>query len=164
MKTLHPLPLTAEAFAPFGTVTEMPAETGTNGIAAHAVSRAFLATERAPEPVLNLVRVEAIPKLLVVTQLEIHPHSGQSFLALDGAPSLIVVCQPDAQGRPDPEALLAFIARSDQVVTYDRGVLHHRLTPLRAAASFAMAMRQTGRGEDTVLLDLSDPVKVILGE
>lgn len=158
MTNLRPVPLTAATFAPFGTVTELPDDAG-HGFSL-TIERAFQADDAAPCPVVNLVQIETVPAPLMISQLEIHPHSSQSFLALDGAPSLIVVCQPRADGQPDPATLQAFIASPQQVVTYDRGVLHHRLTPLRHPARFAMAMRQTGQGGDTILLNLPNPVTV----
>jgi len=154
MTTLIAAPLTAEAFRPFGTVSDLSELSGLLPVPA-----AYAATGTATEPVLQLVRIEAVPQPLTIAGLEFHPHSAQTFLALDQAPSLIVVCDRGADGGPDPATLRAFVAQPTQIVTYRRGTLHHRLTPLRAPALFAMTMMHAAAG-DTVLVDLPEPVGV----
>ncbi|MBD0413913.1 ureidoglycolate lyase [Oryzicola mucosus] len=146
--------LTEEAFRPFGTVSDVSDLTGLLTI--HA---AYEAGEPASEPVLQLVKIESIPQPLTIVRLEIHPHSAQTFLSLDMAPSLVVVCEPNAAGEPDLATARAFIARPTQVVTYNRGVLHHRLTPLKTPAVFAMTMMHSSDG-DTVVFDLQEPIAV----
>jgi ureidoglycolate lyase len=92
--------------------------------------------------------------------LESHPFSAQTFLPLDMSPSIAVVCLRDADGKPDLSTLEAFIVQPDQIVTYKRNTLHHKLTPLSVPASFAMSMSQTGCGGDTIFHDLPVLVEI----
>lgn len=148
-------PLTSEAFRPFGEVFD----TSSLGGAAF-VNGTFDATKDAKLPVMQMVRVETVVSELTVSQLETHPFSSQTFLSLDQASSLVVVCEPDAVGLADVSTLQAFVAAPHQIVTYNRNVLHHKLTPLNALATFAMTMCQTGQGGDTVLHPLPEAVAI----
>lgn len=154
MISLTPQPLTQETFAPYGLVS------GLESAGSLVIEGAFDATEDAQKPVLQIVKIESAQQTVVITQLEAHPFSAQTFLPLDMAPSLIVVCDWNGTEGPDVATLKAFIAQPDQIVTYHRGVLHHRITPLAPLATFAMAMRQTNRGDDTVLYALGEPVSI----
>ncbi|MBR3379327.1 MAG: RNA methyltransferase, partial [Bacillus sp. (in: Bacteria)] len=73
---------------------------------------------------------QTLQQTILIKQLEAHPFSAQTFLPLDMAPSLIVVCDWNGTEGPDVATLKAFIAQPNQIVTYHRGVLHHRITPL----------------------------------
>ncbi|MCH4547326.1 ureidoglycolate lyase [Rhizobium changzhiense] len=157
MIPLVPQPLTQETFAPYGLVS------GLTTASSLLIDGAFDATEDAPKPVLQLVKIESPQQTVVIQQLEAHPFSAQTFLPLDMSPSLIVVCDWNGTKGPDAGTLKAFIAQPDQIVTYHRGVLHHKITPLAPLSTFAMAMRQTGRGGDTVLYELGEPTSVDLG-
>lgn len=148
-------PLTKEDFAPFGEVFDT---SQFNGSA--FVQETFIATDDAKRPVMQMVRVENVAQELTIRQLETHPFSSQTFLALDQCASLVIVCEPDASGRPDVATLRAFVAAPHQVVTYRRNVLHHKLTPLKAPATFAMTMCQTGVGADTIMHDLPQAVTI----
>lgn len=149
--------LTAEAFAPFGYVSE------TGDISSQlSVPHAYEGAQEATLPLLNIVRMKGIAERAEVSQLEIHPYSNQTFLPLDSTPSMIVVCEKAPDGTPDASSIKAFIAQPNQIVTYRQGVLHHLLTPIGAKGLFAMTMRQTGRGDDTVLYELAKPVRVTI--
>lgn len=154
MISIVPQPLTQETFAPYGLVS------GLTGAGSLLIEGAFEATEDAQQPVLQIVKIASPQQTVVIKQLEAHPFSAQTFLPLDMAPSLIVVCDWNGTEGPDVATLRAFIAQPDQTVTYHRGVLHHKITPLAPLATFAMAMRQTGRGGDTVLYELDKLVSV----
>lgn len=150
-------PLTAEAFARFGHVTETENLSGLLSL-----PQAYEGTDDARTPVLNLVRLDGVKGQVDVSHLETHPYSSQTFLPLDVSPSMIVVCDAAPGGGPDISTIKAFIARPNQIVTYGRGILHHRLTPIGAEGTFAMTMRQTGRGDDTVMHELAQPVTVTI--
>ncbi|KXG87227.1 ureidoglycolate lyase [Agrobacterium bohemicum] len=154
MISIVPQPLTQETFAPYGLVS------GLTEVGSLLIEDAFGATEDAQKPVLQVVKIASPQQIVVIKQLEAHPFSAQTFLPLDMAPSLIVVCDWNGTEGPDVATLKAFVARPDQIITYHRGVLHHKITPLAALATFAMAMRQTGRGGDTVIYELGEPVGV----
>jgi ureidoglycolate lyase len=153
MQTLELRPLTAEAFKPFGDVTD------THGGARRSpVPNAFERTAEAVEPRLWLATIASVPPLpLTLRTLERHPHSAQTFLPLD-APYIVVVCHSDAGGQPDIATLQAFRATARQGVTYARNVWHHGLTALEAPARFVVSMSFTGAGGDDVFVTLAEPV------
>lgn len=150
-------PLSAEAFAAFGHVSETESLSGLLPL-----PYAYESTDDAEIPVLNIVKLDGITGRAEVSHLEIHPHSNQTFLPLDLSSSLIVVCDAAPGGGPDVSTLKAFVAKPNQIVTYRQGVLHHRLTPIGAQGTFAMTMNQTGRGDDTVIYELAQPVTVTI--
>lgn len=152
-------PLTAEAFAPFGEV--VPLDGDARRVRAQG---AFERLAEAVEPrlwVATLQRAVALP--LVVTTLERHPLSAQTFIPLNGCAYLVVVCGADADGAPDPATLRAFEATPDQGVTYARGVWHHGLTALDAPARFVVCMSFSG-GDDDVFVPLAHPVRLVAEE
>ena len=99
---------------------------------------------------------------LQILQVEMHPHSAQTFLPLLGGASLIFVCESDAEGAPRPETGRAFRATGRQGICYRRGVWHHRLSPLETPSQYGVIMTHAAESEDTVILDLPEPV-VVLG-
>ncbi|MCZ7448433.1 ureidoglycolate lyase [Agrobacterium rhizogenes] len=155
MKPVIVRPLTAEAFAPFGSVADI---SSLDQLA--SLTHAYEGTGDAKTPVLQLVQAKAMPGARFISQMEIHPFSSQTFLPLDQSSSLIVVCEAGEDGTPDETTFQAFLAGPSQIVTYRCGVMHHRLTPLAPSGIFAMTMWQTGRGGDTVLYPLQTPVSV----
>ena len=149
-------PLTAEGFAPFGTVV---LHSGT--ARRHYVPRAFERTDEAGQPTLWVSQVAAAVTLpLIVRHLERHPFSAQPFLPLRGVEHLAVVCHSDAEGRPDLGTLRAFLVPQDHGVTYGRDVWHHGFTALDQPAEYAVVMSLTGRNDDDVFLDLDRPVEI----
>lgn len=155
MKPVVATPLTAEAFAPFGSVADISALENLVSL-----TDAYEGTGDARTPVLQLVQAKAMSGSPVISQMEIHPFSSQTFLPLDQSPSLVVVCEAGENGMPDETTFQAFLAGPSQIVTYRCGVMHHRLTPLAPSGRFAMTMWQTGSGGDTVLYPLQTPVSV----
>jgi ureidoglycolate lyase len=137
-------PLTAEAFAPFGDVLEAPPAPG----------RAYF------DGGLGNLRPEARPSFSMasrdpfdgasidVKELERHEFSSQTFLAIEAARWLIVVCPHAADGGPDASRALAFIASGGQGVTYRPDTWHHSLTVLDRPARFAVFMWRDGSTGD----------------
>jgi ureidoglycolate lyase len=155
MTSIVAAPLDPAAFAPFGTVSRAGPEPG-----AATIAGAFEGTAEAAIPILQLARIVAVEQPFTLRRLERHPFSAQSFVPLDGIAAIIVVAPSGPDGEPDLGRLKAFVAAGDQVVTYARGVWHQSLTPLSTPAAFAMVMRQTGRGDDTELRPLAEPVRI----
>lgn len=90
---------------------------------------------------------------LVIPMLERHPHSSQSFLALDSARWLVVLCPSDSRGEPDLTGAFALLAERGDAVCLHQGVWHAPLTVLEQPATFAMTMwrredRQDGEVRD----------------
>ena len=135
-------PLTAEAFAPFGTVID---RAGADPVPMNAgMARRFrdLASVEVvgegARVVIGLVEAQPHPLPLRLSLVERHPLGGQAFLPLNAAPFLVVVC-PDEGGRPGRP--LAFVTAPRQGVCYGRGVWHGVLSPLGAPQDFVVIDR-----------------------
>ena len=138
-QTLKPVPLTPEAFAPFGTVIAcglgelIPINAGTCE-RHHALASIECAPER--EPILSIFRADARKLPLELTMMERHPLGSQAFVPMEGRPWIAVVA-PDEGGRPG--APLAFLCRADQGVSYGANVWHHPLIALEGRSDFLVA-------------------------
>ena len=137
-------PLTAEAFAPFGEVLAAPADPG------RLYFEDGLGNGRpAARPSLSMVHrlpIEGLP--FEATLLERHEFSSQTFVPLDSGRWVVVVCPHAPGGGPDLSALRAFLARSDQGVTYRMNTWHHGLTVLDRPARLAVFMWRDGTSGD----------------
>lgn len=150
------VPLTAEAFAPFGIVV---AHRGDAALMPYP--EAFEHTAEAARTTMSVLRVTtAFQGPIAIPRLERHPYSAQSFIPLTGGRSLLVVCGAEADGRPSLSDVRAFVAASDQGVTYRRNVWHRSVTALEAPSEFVVLMTQTGRDDDTIFHDLESPLIV----
>ncbi|MCC7275211.1 MAG: ureidoglycolate lyase [Alphaproteobacteria bacterium] len=137
-------PLTAAAFAPYGDVLEAPAEAGRlyfedglGNLRAHA------------RPSLSMSLRANLDRLpLKATVLERHEFSSQSFVALEPARWLVIVCPHAAAGGPDVAGARAFLAGPGQGVTYRPNTWHHGLTVLDHPTRFAVFMWRDGTGGD----------------
>lgn len=137
-------PLTAAAFAPYGDVLDAPVEPGRSYFEAglgngrpHA-RPSFSMSNRAPSAGLPVE----------VKELERHEFSSQTFVAIDAARWLVVVCPHAASGGPDIVRAVAFIAHGGQGVTYRPNTWHHGLTVLDRPARFAIFMWRDGTAGD----------------
>lgn len=141
--TLTPLPLTAEAFAPYGQVIE-----------ASDAANHFSINDGNTERYHDLARIEpgpdghaivsifrGLPRSLpfAVSMMERHPLGSQAFIPMSGQPYLVVVAP--AGDPPSVESLKVFYCRGDQGVNYDTGVWHHPLLALDAVSDFIIIDR-----------------------
>ncbi|MGT2485372.1 ureidoglycolate lyase [Methylobacterium oryzae CBMB20] len=138
-------PLTAEAFAPFGTVIDAAAAAPrpmNAGMARrfHDLAAVEVVGEGA-RVVIGLVEAQPYPVPLRLGFVERHPLGAQAFLPLSAAPFLVVVC-PDAEGRPGPPQ--AFVTAPRQGICYARNTWHGVLTPY-------------GQPQDFVVIDRGGP-------
>lgn len=155
---LTAVPLTAEAFAPFGQVQSLSGQAPRRGHIPGAVER----TQEASEPQLWIATVpDPVVLPLAITKLERHPFSAQTFIPLNGSGYLVTVCQSTPDGAPDLATLRLFHATPDQAVTYRRNVWHAGLAPLQADARFVVSMSFTGRDDDDEFLPLETPVELL---
>ncbi len=136
MRTIRAEPLTAAAFAPFGTVLEAtgPSRPINQGMCrrfhdlcrpdivdGHAALSVFLAEPRALPYALDLI--------------ERHPLGSQAFLPMTQHPFLVVVSDgPAAVPR-------AFLTNGAQGINLHRGTWHGVLTPLAAPGLFTVLDR-----------------------
>ena len=150
-------PLTAEAFAPFGSVFEAPAEKGRLYLDAQlATARpgwsASLSVSRSGPPA-------TLP--LVATKMERHAYSTQTFVPIEPARYLIMVAPTAADGGPDAARARAFIARPGQGITYAMNTWHHPMTVLDSPAGFAVMMWRNGGLDDEHWHTLKEPIEIL---
>jgi ureidoglycolate lyase len=131
MRELTPEPLTADAFAPFGSVIEASdAAVKIDINQGHAVRYDALAetdcADGGGNVVLSLFRAKPLREL-VLKIFERHPLGSQSFVPLGGKPYLVAVAPA---GAFDPAAVRVFRAEGHQGVHYGKGVWHHFLLVL----------------------------------
>jgi ureidoglycolate lyase len=141
MQVLHPEPLTAAAFAPFGDVLEAAGDFRliNDGMCQRHHDRARIdvapevdAANRAGISIFN-----AVPRALPYSfdLIERHPEGSQAFLPMTQHPFLVIV-SPGPQHRPR-----AFLTNGAQGINLHRGVWHGVLTPLQAPGLFAVVDR-----------------------
>lgn len=141
--TLDVLPLTREAFAPFGEVIEASDAATRLTINAGNTERYHDLARIEPGPggrvIVSLFRGQPRTLPFTVTMMERHPLASQAFVPLSGRPYLVVV----APAGPAPAAreLKVFRARPDQGVNYAAGVWHHPLLALETACDFLVIDR-----------------------
>ena len=131
MRELTPEPLTAAAFAPFGSVIEASDAAAKLDInQGHAVRYDRLADidvgDGGSTPIASLFRARPLAEL-VLKMFERHPLGSQTFMPLSARPYLVAVAPA---GRFNSAAIRLFRAEGDQGVHYRKGVWHHFLLVL----------------------------------
>jgi ureidoglycolate lyase len=155
MRELTPEPLTAEAFAPFGSVIEASDDALRIDInQGHAVRYDALAAADCAEggghAVLSLFRAKPLAEPVLKT-FERHPLGSQSFVPLGGKPYLVAVAPA---GAFDPAAVRLFRAEGHQGVHYAKGVWHHFLLVLED--SDFLVVDRAGPGDNCEEVELVD--------
>jgi ureidoglycolate lyase len=153
MRELTPEPLTAEAFAPFGSVIEASdAAVKLDINQGHAIRYDRLAEIDVADGVgvISLFRARplGVPVLRV---FERHPLGSQSFVPLGGRPYLVAVAPA---GAFDPAAIRLFRAGGHQGVHYRKGVWHHFLLVLDADTDF-LVIDRAGPGDNCEEIELA---------
>lgn len=133
--TLSAQPLTAAAFAPFGTVIAVPAGTAGRPINGGTSQRFDLLADMAlsaegGRPMLALFRAQARRFPHAVNELERHALGSQTFVPL-GQRRFVLVVAP-AAAEPDLGALAAFMTDGAQGVVLAPGTWHHALLAVDA--------------------------------
>ena len=152
-------PLTAAAFAPFGTVIEAAGEpsffinAGRCG-RYHDLARPEVLAGGAVT--VSVGRSEAAPMPLPIDLLERHPLGSQAFVPMSGARMLVIVA-PDEDGVPGPP--LAFLSSGGQGVQYNANIWHGVLAPLTGPADFLIVDR-AGEGANLEEYRLPEPIIV----
>ena len=162
MRELTPETLTAQAFAPFGSVIEASGAAVKLDInQGHAIRYDRLAeidvADGGGTGAISLFRARPLAEL-VLKQFERHPLGSQSFIPLVGRPYLVAVAPA---GDFDPARVRLFRAEGHQGVHYRKGVWHHFLLVLHDEADFLVVDR-VGPGDNCEEVDLapSDQVRV----
>jgi ureidoglycolate lyase len=165
MRQLSPLPLTAEAFAPFGDVIEVSDRVQRIEVNYGAADRfhdlaGIDVAEGGGRAAVSLFRARPLPAPLTLAVMERHPLASQAFVPLQGRPYLVAVAPA---GELDPAAIRVFRTEGSQGVNYARGVWHHFLLALEAESLFLVIDRE-GPGEnlDEVWLPEDQRIEVAL--
>ena len=161
LRTIKPMPLTAEAFRPFGEVIEPDNCTEirliNNGTTTrfHDIAPVDVASGGG-HALISIFRGKPFALPFRVEMLERHPLGSQAFMPLEARPYLVVVA-PDAEGRPGEP--VAFLASGSQGVSYARGTWHHPLIALGERSDFLVVDRG-GPGVNLSEFFLEAPVLV----
>lgn len=152
------VPLTADAFAPFGQVLQG------SGAATERKPYASRMCNGRPHARPNMTYMRIAPEAgtIRIGVLERHPHSNQTFVPLNGTRQLIAVCPSGADGQPLVSGLKVFIASGAQAVNYDANVWHAPRMALNAPGEFVMFRWDDGSDLDTEVVELAAPIEVDL--
>lgn len=137
MKTLRPLPLTAEAFAPFGDVLEATGDFRliNAGLCQRHHDRARLDFGPGGQAGISIFKAELRALPYDFDLIERHPEGSQAFLPMSADPFLVIVAT-------DPAATpQAFLTTGAQGINLHRGTWHGVLTPLHGPGLFAVVDR-----------------------
>jgi ureidoglycolate lyase len=151
---LRPRPLTADAFAAFGSVAPCPAPGARTEV---GPARNLRATASACLR-WTLARPGTLP--LRVGTMERHRFSSQSFIPLAPARWLCLVAPHAAIGGPDMARACAFIADGAHAITYAPDVWHHPLTALDGGGGFAVLTFLDGSGDDEEFVAIAPDITV----
>ncbi len=163
MRELTPEPLTATAFAPFGSVIEaIDAAVKIEINQGHAVRYDRLAeldvAAAGGTGVISLFRAKPLGAL-VLKVFERHPLGSQSFVPLSGRPYLVAVAPA---GDFDPGAVRLFRAEGHQGVHYRKGTWHHFLLVLDEDSDFLVVDR-AGPGDNCDEMELAPGDEIGVG-
>jgi ureidoglycolate lyase len=155
MPLIHPEPLTAAAFAPFGDVLDATGEFRliNDGMCQRHHDRARLDFGNGRG---GLSIFDARPRKLPYSfdLIERHPEGSQAFLPMSEHPFLVTVATgPEATPR-------AFLTNGAQGINLLRGTWHGVLTPLHAPGRFAVIDR-IGQGPNLEEHHYPDPWTVL---
>ena len=149
-------PITAEAFAPFGTLIARPASIGERSFYSNWLGGDGLS------PVLHVNHVAQSALPVTLDSLERHPHAAQVFVPLDVGRYLVTVAPSLPDGRPDLAGLRSFEVPASIGVIYATGVWHAGARVLDRDGAFAVLMWR-GAADDDVFTAI-EPVDLIDGK
>jgi ureidoglycolate lyase len=150
-RTIQAQPLSAEQFAPFGSIIEVSDKTGrlvNQGRAQRIGGTRDLAHATSTKPVVDLYRVGKSELPFKVDCLERHPLSCQIFTPMRCSRYLVIVAPADPAGKPDISHALAFIGAATQAICYGAGVWHAPMIALDDTAVMTMTMWEAGDARD----------------
>ena len=162
---MRPIPLTQEAFAPYGDVIETSADAMILEINQgytkryHDLAKVDVAADGG-RPIINIFRSTPLPQPLTLEVMERHPLSSQAFIPLNQRPYLVAVSPP---GELNPEDIKVFLAGPNQGVNYRAGTWHHFCLALDDVSHF-LVIDRGGQGHncDEVVLPIAQIITVDL--
>ena len=158
-RVLHPQPLTARAFAPFGDVIEARGDPLSINYGASLRFHDLANVDTGGEggrPIVSIFRSTPPAYPFTLKVMENHPVASQAFMPLSGRPYLVVVAPA---GKFDPDALQAFVAGPHQGVNYRKGVWHHYSLALGAESDFLVIDRE-GPGDNLEEIELDGSIVI----
>ncbi len=161
MIRLHPRPLTAEAFAPYGEVIEVAQAKEQrlinygNTVRFHDLAEIDLNTEGG-RALVSIFRSRPLARPIPLKVMERHPLGSQAFVPLSDRPYLVVVA---GTGDLEVSNLQAFLAGPGQGVNYRRGCWHHYSLALEAESDFLVIDRD-GPGDNCQEVFLEEEVVI----
>eukprot|EP01114_Cavostelium_apophysatum_P012846 TRINITY_DN2974_c0_g1_i1.p1 TRINITY_DN2974_c0_g1~~TRINITY_DN2974_c0_g1_i1.p1 ORF type:complete len:188 (+),score=16.64 TRINITY_DN2974_c0_g1_i1:28-564(+) len=170
METVGTLPLTKEAYLPFGNVIEATdnaiptpdrkivlANQGTalrfNRLLSYQNQRG---ENNAPMNVC-VFRAQPVTIPFQIKLLERHKHSTQVFIPMNAHKRYLVIVAKGGD-QPDLSTLKCFIASNSQGISYYPGIWHHPMCSLDNVTDFACLVSEDGTSEDTHVVDLQKPI------
>jgi ureidoglycolate lyase len=153
-RRLEVLPLTREAFAPFGRVLVRPAH-GRLDLIEELENARSSAKAR-----LSLTTLEPVALPYIVTEMEVHPFSSQAFVPVDLSRFIVLIAPSRADGGPDTDRMQAFVSDSATGIMYAANVWHHPMRVLDRQGSFAVLTFVDGSADDETFVPLPEPVVV----
>ncbi|MBL7716264.1 MAG: ureidoglycolate lyase [Bdellovibrionales bacterium] len=166
-----PLPLNSDAYRPFGDVIAArgheegkPANQGT---ARRHDQVAELVNLRPGKAQVNVCvfRADAFKgSTFEVKLLEHHPKTTQMMIPMNCPKHyLVIVAMGNAEGNaPDLSTMKAFLAKSNQGITYHPGVWHHPLIALDQDTDFACVVYEDGSSEDCSIHTITPSIQIPL--
>lgn len=145
--------LTAEAFAPFGFVREIPKNGMRDGPFAPFGDMRPNATVNA-----TLISCPARQGPRSIRDVERHIHASQFFLPLGGKLSLVVF---PGGGEPDLAHGRAFVAAPEQAFGYHKGVWHAGVAAAASQAAVASLLSRDGTADDVDERKLAEAIEVV---
>jgi ureidoglycolate lyase len=167
MRKLTPIPLTPEAFEPFGRVV-MVAPPGVTPVqvnqgTAQRYDRILDLENRRPNATLNVASFRSRPREewpTVLSVLEKHPYSSQLFVPMAATRYVCVAAR--GKDYPDVSTLTAFLADGRQGISWLPDVWHHTLLSLDYTTDFACFVYEDATPGDCITVELRPDERVAL--
>ena len=142
-RSLVPLPLTVEAFAPYGDIIEAGSDAEIRVINEGNAQRfhdlaALSLNNIGGKAGISIFRSRPLPEPLTLKTMERHPLSSQAFVPLSEQPFLVAVAPA---GDLNPNAISAFFVNPSQGVNYHPGTWHHYCLALKEVSDFLVVDR-----------------------
>lgn len=134
---LEVLPLSREAFRPYGDVIETDGQDFfhiNEGKVQRFHDLALVEVLEQPRTLISINKAQPAALPIIVTELERHPLGTQAFIPLGGEAFVVVVAL--GGDTPDETTLRAFISNGKQGVNYHRNVWHHPLFAWQSVTDF----------------------------
>jgi ureidoglycolate lyase len=163
---LRARPLTAEAFAPFGSLAALDT-TGGRSVNQERGRRipglSNLAHDSAAiRPVLDVYHLKPSSLPFTLACFERHALTSQAFIPIRCVRLLIAVAPNDADGGPDVGRAMAFVSDVSTIIHYRAGVWHSPLVALDGPAVLSMLMWEAGDARDCEEVAPSDAIDIVL--